>query len=292
MNGQTVTRSEKFRLASLGDFEAVFVAETFALLSEVFGPYCFTVSGAQGDQQVVFRSAAEHRLFYIRMHEFVAEATDVYSGEEAPHSLSLLDGIAWLTKRFPDEAAAAGLDVAVKKLTSWLDRVVRVRFWSGALWRHLTFSDSFRTLLAPQAHFSKHTLLKLGIEVRRLRRMCERAGCIITDAEAVAAKDEYAAHLDGMMQYHATELAELAGRCFLAFHRLLKARFEKNPTNNLDLIQAPAGVTDDVYRYLYASTVVSFSGWTESRILEFIPETRRNLKLPYPQQESADPSSG
>jgi hypothetical protein len=143
--------------------------------------------------------------------------------------------------------------------------------------------------MAPQSHFAKHSLLKLGREAIRLRDMAVRAGTSLTTAEAVAAREEFVAHLSGMMEYHATQLAELVGKYFVAFHRFVKNRYNKYPTNNLDLIPAPDGISDDVYRYMYAHAVVSFSGWSQARIEEFVPDTASCFKPEYPQHEAPDP---
>jgi hypothetical protein len=95
-----------------------------------------------------------------------------------------------------------------------------------------------------------------------------------------------------MMEYHATEIAELAGRYFLGLYHFVRTRWRRTPTNNLDLIPAPVGITDDAFRYMYASTLHGFSSWTEDRILEFVPETGSHFKPPYPQHDAPDPSDG
>jgi hypothetical protein len=223
------------------------------------------------------------------MYEFVATESPIFVGEDGFKDRSLFGGGKWLVERYPDEAAVAGMDTAATELAAWLERRVRVRFWSGNLSRHVELNETFRTYMAPQSHFAKHSLLKLGREVIRLRDMAVRAGTSLTTAEAVAAREEFVEHLSGMMEYHATQLAELVGKYFVAFHRFVKNRYNKYPTNNLDLIPAPDGISDDVYRYMYAHAVVSFSRWSQARIEEFVPDTASSLKPEYPQHEAPDP---
>lgn len=223
------------------------MAESYDLLSSIFGPYTFTISGLPGQQQIVFACEPAFTLYYILIYEFVAQEPAVFTGPESIPDRSLLGGGLWLAKRYSNEARAAGFDVASQRLRDWLERPIAFRFWSGSLWRHVSLNESFRTLLAPQAHFAKHSLLKLGREITRLQKMAGKANCPLTDAEAIDAREEFKAHLQGMMEYHATELAELAGRYFLALYRFVKARYEQNPTNNLDQIRPPADVSNDVY---------------------------------------------
>jgi len=280
---------EQHQIESTGDLEAIIVAETYDLLSSVFGPYIFTVSGNASQQTAVFPCSAAHTLFFIYMYEFVATESPLFVGEDGFKDRSLFGGGKWLVERYPGEAAIAGMDTAATELAAWLERRVRVRFWSGNIWRHVELNETFRTYLAPHSHFAKHSLLKLGREVIRLRDMATQAGTSLTTAQAVAAREEFVAHLAGMMEYHATRLAELVGRYFVAFHKFVKNRYSKYPTNNLDLIAPPEGISDDVYRYMYAHAVFSFSGWSQARIEEFVPETAGSLKLEYPQHEEPDP---
>lgn len=207
-------------------------------------------------------------------------------------NLSLFDGGLWLIERYPDEAATAGWAHEAGELKEWMDRPVRIRFWSGELCRHLEFEEPFRGILGSHANLLKHNLLKLGVELRRLQRRCARSGAQLTDAQVVGARDEYAAHLKGMMEYHATEVAERVGRYFLGFYRFVCARYERNPTNNLDEMAMPSGMTDNLFRYLYASTIFSFAGWKEERLMSSIPETGLHFKPPYPQHEDSNSDQG
>lgn len=240
----TASRREQFRITTAGDLEAVIVAETYDLLSSLLGPYTFKVSGPPGAQQAVFANEAAFTLFYI-WYEFVAQEPAVFTGPEKITDRSLLGGGLWLADRYGSETTAAGLNVAGQQLLDWLERPIAVRFWSGSLWRHVSLNESFRTLMAPQAHFAKHSLLKLGREITRLSEMAGRASGPLTEAEAVDAREEFKAHLHGMMEYHATELAELVGRYFLSFYRFVRGRYDENPTNRLVQIRPPAGISSD-----------------------------------------------
>jgi hypothetical protein len=239
----------------------------------------------------MFASESAFTLFYIWMYEFVAQEPAVFTGSEKVKDRSLLGRGLWLAQRYAREAKAAALDVAGQHLLEWLERPIRVRFWAGSLRRHISLNESFRTLMAPQAHFAKHSLLKLGREISRLREMSGRANCPLTEAEAVDVREDFKAHLEGMMQYHATELAELAGRYFLSFFRFIRGRYEGNPTNHLDQIRPPADISHDVYRYMYASAVVGLARWTDKRIESSIPQTADSFKKRYPQHDAPDPPS-
>lgn len=285
--------TERFRIRSDGDLEAVTIAETYRLLSEVFDPYCFTVSGPNGSQQAIFATHAHHILFVTYLHEFVAESTDIAEvGGTAPRNVSLLGSGLWLIDRNALEAQSAGWSDAAERLVRWLDRPIRLRFWSGEIQRHLEYTAPFKSIFSAHANLLKHGLLKLGPEINRLRSRCASSNVSLTEAETVSAIPEYAAHLEGMFAYHATEIAELTGHYFHGLYRFVRARWQRTPTNNLDLIPAPAGVTDDVFRYLYAATLHSFSAWTEDRIRSSIPTTGPHFKPPYPQHEQPDPNRG
>lgn len=284
--------TERFRIRTAGDLEAVTISETFHLLSDVFGPYCFTVSGDPGEQQALFMTEAHHRLFISAVQEFIAEATDVTEGQDGiPRNLSLFGAGLWLIGQHAEEAESANWTRAATELERWLDRPVRIRFWSGEIWRHVEYEAPFKRTFTAHANLIKHGLLKLGPEIRSLRAACAAGGAELSEAEAVAAIPEYAAHIQGMMEYHATEVAELAGEYFFGLYRFVRTRWERTPTNHLDRIPPPPGVTDDVFRYLYASTLFQFSGWTEARIRGSIPGTGRHLRRIYPQHEGRDPES-
>lgn len=265
-----------------GDLEAVVIAETFDLLASIVGPYMYEVSGPTGEQQAIFSSREVQALFYVRVHEFLATASLPAIGS-APHNISLLTGGLWLAERYPDEANRAGMDGAYKSAAAWFGTKHRVVFWAPSVWRHLRLEVPMNTLVRMRSNMEKHHLLRLDTEIRGLQKKCIAAGCTLSIVDAVAAREELENHVREMLEYHATEVAEHLARCFLAFFHFLRNRFVLNPTNNLDYIRSPEGVTDDVFRYMYASAVVGLSGWSEDRIVGSLPETARSFKEPYPQ---------
>lgn len=274
--------SSRLRMKTEGDLEAVVIAETYDLLASVVGPYMYRVSGPPGEQQAMFQSREAQALFYVRVHEFLADAS-LPVVDSAPANLSLFNAGLWLAQKYPDEAKSAGLDHAYGAAQAWFSIIHRVVFWAPSVRRHLRLEVPMQTLIAMRANMEKHRLLRLDREIRRLRAKCSASGCELSIVETVAAREEFEEHLRGMLNYHGTEVTENVARCFLAVYEFLRNRYMQNPTNKLDQVLCPAGVTDDVFRYMYASAVVGLSRWTERRIVESLPEIARCLKGPYPQ---------
>jgi hypothetical protein len=104
---------EPFKVTTAGDLEAVILAESFELLSDIVGPYMYRVSGEPGQQQAMFVSSELLALFYIRVHEFLADATDISRAAGVPSSLSLLSGGLWLAERYESIAGRAGLPESI-----------------------------------------------------------------------------------------------------------------------------------------------------------------------------------
>jgi hypothetical protein len=279
---------DRFEIRSIGDLEAVTIAETFDLLAGVFGPYCFTVTGSEDAEQAYFGSSASHTLFFLKANELIAVAKDIAVPGVSKKDLSLIDAGEWLAAQFAPNETGAGVQLAISNLQTFLNEEFRIRFWSGALGYHLQLKQSFAELLRFHANFEKHSLLKLSVEVRRLRAALSTAGCELSYSEVLVARDEFSAHIKGMMEYHATELAEMLGHYFIALFRLASDRVDKSFEGRRTLQYYPAGITDEFFQDLYSSAILTFSGWPEERIVRFIPKTASILKLPYPQHEDVD----
>jgi hypothetical protein len=278
--------SESFQPKTAGDVEAVTLAESYDLLSSVVGPYMYQVSGAPGEQQAIFASAEIQALFYIRVHEFLAEAPVRSSPTSVPHALSLFSGGGWIAQRHPTRAKRTGLEDAYNRADQWFSRVHRIVFWAPSISRHLRLELPMKTLIAMRANLEKHQLLRLEQEIQRLHSKCIQSGCHLSVIEAVAVREEFESHVRGMLEYHATQVAELIARYFLALYRFIRELYLEHPTNNLDQISAPPDISDDVFRYMYAATIVGFARWTESRIESSIPTTAPAFKQSYPQHET------
>jgi hypothetical protein len=272
-----------YRPKTPGDLEAVILAESFDLLSSIVGPYMYSVVGDSGRQQAAFRSEEVQALFYIRVHEFLADAQKMSPSASLPPNLSLLSGGTWIAKRHRARAEHTGLLPAYEEAERWFAAVHPVVFWAPSVWRHLRLELSMATLISMRANLEKHQLLRLNREIRRLQAKCEQAECDLTMSQAVAVRPEFEAHLKGMLQYHATEVAEHIARCLLGLHRYVKELYRESPTNNLDVAKYPSDVSDDVFRYMYTSTVFHLAQWTEQRITSSIPETAPSFQHPYPQ---------
>lgn len=272
-----------FKPQTDGDLVAVILAESFDLLGRIVGPYMYTVAPDRDGDVASFQTAEMHALFCIRVHEFLADATRVSPGTQLPQSLSLLNGGAWIADHDADRADRTELRAAYGRAISWFAREQRIVFWSGSLQRHLRLTLPMSGLLSMRANMEKHQLLRLAKEIERLHGRCTAAGCDLTMAQSVAARPEFEAHVKGMLEYHSTEIAEHVGGCLRALHAYASDIYRANPTNNLDLATAPSDLSDDVFRYMYTSTVFQLSQWTEHRIVSATPRTPASLKKPYRQ---------
>lgn len=259
------------------------LAESFDLLGSIVGPYMYSVQGDGDRQEAVFRAEEVQALFYIRVHEFLADAQKVSPSATLPPNLSLLSGGTWIAKLHRARAEQTGFRQAYEAAERWFDTVHRMVFWAPSVGRHLRLELSMATLISMRANLEKHQLLKLNREIRRLQTKCQQAGCDLTISQAVAVRPEFEAHLKGMLEYHATEVAEYIGRCLLGLYRYVKELYRETPTNNLDIAKYPPDVSDEVFRYMYTSTVFHLAQWTEERIASSIPETAPSFKHPYPQ---------
>lgn len=277
--------AEPFLLVSPGDLEAVILAESFDLLGSVIGPSMYRVSGKSGQQQAMFASAEVHALFYIRVHEFLADATHISSSPAIPRTLSLFSGGGWLCNRYPERSRHTGLREAYNHAATWFSTVHRVVFWAPSISRHLRLALPMSTLIAMRANIEKHHLLRLTAEVRRLRSRCVASGCELSVAEAITVHDEFKDHITGMLAYHATEVAEHIGRYFFALYRFVRGLYVEHPTNNLDVMPYPSDISDDIFRYMYTSTVFQLSQWTEERIASSTPRIGPAFTKPYPQRD-------
>ena len=279
---------EPFKVTTAGDLEAVILAESHEALSDIVGPYMYTVSGDSGQQQAMFATSEVFALFYIRVHEFLADATNISPDGEVPSTLSLLNGGLWLADRYSSLAEQSGMTEAYQRARSWFDQQHRLVFWAPSVWRHLRLELSMKQLIAMRSNMEKHQLLRLNNEIKRLQSACAKSGCELTSRQAVAVRDEFEQHLQGMLHYHATEVAEMVAGCFLGLHGPVCELFKRNPSNDLSTYEYPQDISDDVFRYMHASTIFTLSRWTDGRIRASMPSTSPSFKKPYPQHRGWD----
>lgn len=243
----------------------------------------YAVSGDRGEQQAVFASAEVHALFYIRVHEFVAASTKVPASLGGPKPFSLLSAGEWIATRHPERAEWAGLKEAQRRAQAWFDQTHRIVFWAGSLGRHLRLELPMTSIVGMRSNLEKHQLLRLDREIRRLQSKCVESGCALSLAQAVAAREEFNAHIRGMLAYHATFVAESLGSYFLALYRFVHEIYLERPTNVLKQILPLSETSDEVFRYMYASTISGLSAWTEERIKASIPSISPSFRPEYPQ---------
>jgi hypothetical protein len=111
-------------------------------------------------------------------------------------------------------------------------------------------------------------------------RFCEAAGYNFTDQQAYSVLRSMMEEVHSRLVYHSTYIVELSGRIFFSLNALIKHRFEANPTNVFDDIAYPEGITSEVFRNLYAETLV-FKRYADQRIWDHTPATSDVLKLRY-----------
>jgi hypothetical protein len=270
---------EPYRVSSAGDLEVAVLHEAHDLMADIVTPFLYSVSGAPGDQQAVFKSAEAFRLFAIRASELWSEARENVSVPGAPQNVSVLGGLQWLTPQLK-ERAAVDLAAALAELSSWLDQPDSCRFWCGALSDHFEFTVPRRHLWTLWANAIKHTFLRLQKVTKQISGWCDASGKPVKDSDVLYVLEAFEEWLAGYCEYHATRLAELIGRVLLALNKLVHERWEANGrTNDARRIAHPPG-TSTFFQDLHTSVLV-FHRYDESRITDYLPETSPNLRKPY-----------
>lgn len=253
--------------------------EAHDLMADIITPFLYSVSGSTGDQQAVFKSAEAFRLFAIRVSELWSEARSNVTVDGAPPNLSILAGLHWVTPRLTEKSAAE-LNIRLTELSCWLDDVDPSRFWCGDLDEHFEFRVARRHLWTVWANSIKHTFLRLQKVATQVSAWCQSAGKPVKDSDVLYVLDAFEEWLSGYCEYHATTMAELIGRVFLALNRVVVERWEANGrSNDSRRISHPAGAST-FFKDLHTSVLV-FHRYDNDRITNYIPTTSRNLRPTY-----------
>jgi len=192
----------------------------------------------------------------------------------------LLSALTWLITKYPDEASAAGLDIAITELTNWLNREVPIQFWCADVNSEIQFPLTNRQLISFESNTTKHHLLRLSELIKKLETLCVKAGYNFSSQQLIAILHCMLPEARSRLEYHFTFMLELIGHLFLAINQFIVGRFQRNPTNIAENMVFPTGITSDVFRDLYANILV-FKRYDEERIINYTPTTSQMLRLRY-----------
>ena len=267
-------------IQSEGDLEVVLLHESHSVLAEIIGPELYSVGGTAPEQSVVFHTRSSFDLFLILVVEFFAEGPRSAFINQDFQNWSLLKGLRWLCDRYADEGRTAGLEEAVAALETWIAKEVPIEFWCPDVDATVTFPLRNEQLISFGANTAKHHLFRLADLLGKLESLCKQAGYTFTAQQFPAVLTSMTDEVRSRLQYHSSYLIELLGHVFLALNRLIVARFNQNPTNRVNEMTIPAGVTSDVFKDLYGSVMV-FMRYEEARIVNHTPVTTRYLRMRY-----------
>lgn len=267
-------------IQSEGDLEVVLLHETHSVLAEIIGPELYSVGGTAPEQSVLFHTRSSFNLFLILVIELFAEGPRSALINQKFQNWSLLKGRRWLCERYPDEATAAGLQPAVLQIEAWLEKEVAFQFWCPDVSTDVAFQLKNEQLFYFGANTAKHHLIRLSGLVEKLESHCVKGGYAFAPQQLPAVLTCMTEEVRSRLQYHASYLLELIGEIFFSLNTPIKARFAKNPTNRVNDMTIPSGVTSDVFRDLYGSVMV-FKRYEDSRIRLHTPVTTRYLKMRY-----------
>ena len=265
---------------SEGDLEVVLLHESHSVLAEIIGPELYSVGGTPPGQSVLFPTELSFNLFLILTVEFFKEGQRSAFINQRFQNWSLLKGLGWFCRRYPDESNAAGLQEEVSSLETWVAKEVHFQFWCPDANTDVSFLLKNRQLISFGANTAKHHLFRLSVLLEKLEIFCVNAGYDFTPQQFPAVLASMIEEVRSRLLYHSSHLLELLGNVFFALNKLVKARFAQNPTNRVNEMTIPAGVTSDVFRNMYGSVMV-FKCYEDSRIRDYTPVTTHFLKMRY-----------
>lgn len=267
-------------IQSEGDLEVVLLHEAHSVLAEIIGPELYAVGGLPPEQSVLFRTRSSFNFFLVLVVEFFAEGARSARINKKYQNWSLLKGLRWLCDKHPIEAKASGLEQALSELKSWVEKEVGIQFWCPDVNFDVSFSLKNEQLISFGANTAKHHLLRLSELLGKLETLCLKSGYSFTPQQFPAVLASMIEEVRSRLQYHSSYLLELLGNVFFAVNTLIKSRFAQNPTNRVNDMTMPAGVTSDVFRDLYGA-VMAFKRYDDSRIRDYTPVTTCYLKMQY-----------
>ncbi|MGB8991883.1 MAG: hypothetical protein WCD80_07500 [Desulfobaccales bacterium] len=260
--------------------EVVLLHETHSVLSEIIGHELYSIGGTPPNQSVLFHTNSSFNLFLILLVEFFAEGPQSAFIDQKFQNWSLLSGLHWFCDNYPDESGNTGLDTAVSNLEGWVAKKVTFRFWCPGVNTEVQFVLTNEQLISFGANTTKHHLIRLSVLLGKIEILCTQAGYSFSPQEMCSVLASMIEEVRRRLLYHSSNILELLGNAFLSLNAIIKARFAANPTNHVNEMTMPRGITSDVFRDLYGSLLV-FKRYEESRIRDHTPVTMNCLKMHY-----------
>ena len=267
-------------IRSEGDLEVVMLHETHSALAELIGPELYSIGGVAPEQSIIFHNRPCFNLFLVQLIEFVAEGQQSAYIDEKFKNLSLLSGLRWLCDKYPTESTECELEKHLQCLEIWIEKEVPINFWCPDVESEIEFPINNRDLISFGANTTKHNLLRLSKLIGRLEGFCKKSEYNFTPQELSAVLSSMIEEVNSRLQYHSTYLVELLGNLFYSLNTLIKERYNKNPTNKVNEMTMPEGITSDIFKDMYGSIMV-FKCYDDNRITSYTPKTTRFLKLRY-----------
>ena len=268
-------------IQSDGDLEIVLLHESHEALASIIGKDLYVVSGDPPNQEIRFPDERRFDLFLVLLVELFAEGRDVVTINNRRKDLGLLDGLVWLEQKLQAETKGCGLKAALTELREWLDTETRFEVWCPDIEMQVNFSITRREMIWFGANHVKHSLPRLSGVLSKLARKLEAADIEVPRQNTVHVLNVTIEQIRGQLIYHSTFIVELLGKLFISINRLILGRFAANPTNRVEDMAMPEGVTSDVFRNLYGEVLVFKRYDEQDRIRAFVPVTNPLLKLRY-----------
>ncbi|MXY40091.1 MAG: hypothetical protein F4Y62_09850 [Rhodospirillaceae bacterium] len=268
-------------IQSEGDLEIVLLYESHGALASIIGKGSYTISGDAPNQEIWFPDERRFGLFLILLVELFAEGRDVVTINGSRKNLGLLDGLGWLDQKHRAESEGCGLNAALTELRNWLDTETQFEVWCPDIDLQVSFPITRRDLIWFGANHEKHSLLRLSGVLSKLARKLEVAGIVVPHQHTVHVLNTAIEEIRNRLLYHSTYIIEMLGALFISINRIMLERFAANPTNRVDDMVMPEGVTSDVFRNLYGEALVFKRYDEQDRIRALVPVTNPVFKLRY-----------
>jgi hypothetical protein len=259
-------------IQSEGDLEIVVLHEAHGLLAEIIGPDLYELRGSKTDQTAYFHYRSCFKFFLVLTIELIAEGSRSVYINSTYQNWSLFDGLKWLAGKYPADAQTTGLVNALNALSIWLDQEEPFTFWCPDVELQINLELSKRQLISFGANTAKHHLLRVAELTSKLDKLCTKANYSFTPQQLVAVLDNMTEEVNSQLMYQATFLLEYLGRLFLCINRLIRLRYGRRPTNQVNDMDHPTGVTHGVFRNMYGAVLI-FKRYDDSRINDHTPVT-------------------
>ncbi|HEY2324621.1 MAG TPA: hypothetical protein VGJ82_17305 [Thermoanaerobaculia bacterium] len=242
--------------ASQGDLEVLLLLENQRSFAGVTSPNLYKVVGEAPRQLVSFHNIDCFDLFLVRVNELIAESPRVLAAAGGSTNHSLLSATQAFCGWHSVEADAVGLTPAIVALAAWLNAEQVFRFWCSPLGKNVELRIAPMEQLSFVGTLAKHNLLRLAKLLDRFRRILDRHGYDVAEAELIAVLDPFEEQLRERIWGYSSYLAELLFDYFAAVNRIVSSRFLADNTNDVSKMRVPSGVTSDALRNAYGDALV------------------------------------